>query len=240
MNLANSVLSLQYIINIMECLLDYPSIIKLLSLNKKMVYSRRYIRRLICYMSNKSTAKFIECFGGLRLLTMTNIKNTEFNNIILPKNLHSLNLSNCYLSSDDLENIKFPLKIRVLNLHRNKIKYINFTIPKKLKWLDISSNKIKSLNNVDFPKSLKMIALNSNLLNDNSFDNFIVPRKLKMIDISGNSISKEKTEFICNNFNIIVKCYCVNVSGALLYMKPGVEYSSFDYDLFNGHQEYVF
>lgn len=238
MNLANTVINQPYIICIMEKLLDYNSIIKLLSINKNMNYSRKYIRKLICYVSNKSICKFVEKFKGLRLLTITNNRNTDFKNIIFPKNLHSLNLSNNFLSSDNLENIKFPPKLRVLNLYNNNIEYINFTIPKKLRWLDISSNMIKSLNNVDFPKSLKMIALNSNSLNDNSFDNFNVPKQLKMIDISGNCISKEKLEFICNNFNIIVKCYCINQSGPLLYMKPGIEYNNSHEYLFNVHLEY--
>ena len=47
-----SILCQQYLISIMEHLLDYISLIKLLSINRKMVNSRQFIRRL-CFRSDK-------------------------------------------------------------------------------------------------------------------------------------------------------------------------------------------
>ena len=185
--------------------------------------------------------KFVEDFKELRLLSITGNKNINFTGIRFPKNLYSLSLIGNCLTSEDLLNIEFPPKLKVINLANNKILHINFKLPKKLKWLDISSNKINSLNNVVFPKSLRMLSLNTNLLTDDSLEGINVPKKLKLLDISGNIISSEKSLFICNKFNIIVKCYCINQRGPIIYFRPGKEYNINRYldNMFHYNTEYI-
>jgi len=205
------ILSNSFFIGIMEQLLNNSTLLKLLSINRKMIYARKYIRKLICHNSNnsdKSVVTFIESFENLRLLSLQNVKNVDYiRKLKFPKHLHNLNLSNNNLSSDDLKNIEFPAKLRVLTLNNNWIENLNFKIPQKIKWLNISYNIIKSIDSIFFPKSLKMISLSSNLLTDDSFNEFNGSKRLKFIDISENKISKLKIIFICNKFKIIAKYY---------------------------------
>jgi len=205
------ILSNSFFIGIMEQLLNNSTLLKLLSINRKMIYARKYIRKLICHNSNnsnKSVVTFIESFENLRLLSLQNVKNVDYiRKLKFPKHLHNLNLSNNNLSSDDLKNIEFPAKLRVLTLNNNWIENLNFKIPQKIKWLNISYNIIKSIDSIFFPKSLKMISLSSNLLTNDSFDDFYGSKRLKFIDISENKISKLKIIFLCNKFKIIAKYY---------------------------------